>query len=128
MERKDIKASDFAAFVENRFENFVERLEIGASIMMDPNDASIRRILRGKGVLYGWHVRPTPISYEGPNHYGLHYFMRDSKGGRIEYPERQPGCEWAGDRVIRGGARLSSRQFEGRLGGTALVRLAAAAD
>lgn len=60
MEKEKVKPSDFVEFVEDRFENFVERVEMGSRIFTDPTEEDLRRILRNGQPLYAWRVYGTP--------------------------------------------------------------------
>jgi formylglycine-generating enzyme required for sulfatase activity len=59
MEEEGIRVGDFAEFAKDRFENFVERVEMGARIMTDSSDKEVRRILKTKNPLYAWRVFGT---------------------------------------------------------------------
>jgi sulfatase-modifying factor enzyme 1 len=59
MEAEGIAVDDFADWVRNRFENFVEQLEMGATIFTDPANEELQGILKTKNSLYAWRVFPT---------------------------------------------------------------------
>jgi formylglycine-generating enzyme required for sulfatase activity len=60
METEGIGIGDFVDFVRDRFENFVERIEMGSRILTDPTDEELQRILRTSQPLYAWRVYGTP--------------------------------------------------------------------
>lgn len=58
--RPDERADRFPDFVEQRFENFVQEIRLGARIFTDPTDEELRRLLREGRSLYAWRVHGTP--------------------------------------------------------------------
>lgn len=61
MREEGIAVGDFVDFVKDRFENFVERIEMGSRILTDPTDKDLRRILKTKNSLFAWRVYGTPL-------------------------------------------------------------------
>lgn len=60
MEKEGAKPSDFADFVDGRFENFVREIRMGAEIFTNPKDQRLRKILQEGQPLHAWRVYGTP--------------------------------------------------------------------
>lgn len=59
MEIEGVKLKDFVEWAEERFENFVTKIEQGAKILCQPNDKRMKKILQSKAALWAWQVYGT---------------------------------------------------------------------